>query len=53
MVSLFVKIDHLKQQCDFLEFCADKFLESEVKMIEELECLEEEKKKRVAEQTEI
>ncbi|KAI1909863.1 hypothetical protein LOZ65_006459, partial [Ophidiomyces ophidiicola] len=53
MVSLFAKINHLKQQCDFLESHAGKFLESEVKMIEKLECLEEKKKKRVAEQIEI
>ncbi|KAI1908181.1 hypothetical protein LOZ65_006680 [Ophidiomyces ophidiicola] len=53
MMSLFAKINHLKQQHDFLESHADKFLESEVKMIEELECLKEKKKKRVAEQTEI
>ncbi|KAI1962314.1 hypothetical protein LOZ58_002651 [Ophidiomyces ophidiicola] len=53
MASLFAKIDHLKRQRDFLESHAGKFLESEVKMIEELERLEEEEKKRVAEQTEI
>ncbi|KAI1941428.1 hypothetical protein LOZ66_001945 [Ophidiomyces ophidiicola] len=52
-MSLFAKIDCLKQQCDFLESHASKFLESEVKMIEELEHLKEEKKKRVAEQAEI
>ncbi|KAI1927453.1 hypothetical protein LOZ65_002344 [Ophidiomyces ophidiicola] len=53
MVSLFAKINHLEQQCDFLESHAGKFLESEVKTIEELEHLEEKKKKRVTEQTEI
>ncbi|KAI1910875.1 hypothetical protein LOZ65_006298, partial [Ophidiomyces ophidiicola] len=53
MVSLFAKINHLKQQHNFLESHASKFLESEVKIIEKLKHLEEEKKKRVAEQTEI
>ncbi|KAI1939656.1 hypothetical protein LOZ66_002972 [Ophidiomyces ophidiicola] len=53
IASLFAKINHLEQQHDFLESCANKFLESEVKTIEELECLEEEEKKRVAEQAEI
>ncbi|KAI1933919.1 hypothetical protein LOZ66_006241 [Ophidiomyces ophidiicola] len=53
MASLFAKIDCLEQQHDFLESCASKFLESEVKMIEELEHLKEKNKKRVTEQTEI
>ncbi|KAI1960190.1 hypothetical protein LOZ58_003909 [Ophidiomyces ophidiicola] len=53
MASLFAKIDCFEQQRDFLESRAGKFLESEVKMIEELERLKEEEKKRVAEQTEI
>ncbi|KAI1912279.1 hypothetical protein LOZ65_006012 [Ophidiomyces ophidiicola] len=53
MASLFAKIDRLERQRDFLESRAGKFLESEVKTIEELERLEEEEKKRVAEQTEV
>ncbi|KAI1942818.1 hypothetical protein LOZ66_001226 [Ophidiomyces ophidiicola] len=53
IASLFAKINRLERQRDFLESRAGKFLESEVKTIEELEHLEEEEKKRVAEQTEI
>ncbi|KAI1932027.1 hypothetical protein LOZ66_006960 [Ophidiomyces ophidiicola] len=53
IASLFAKIDRLERQRDFLESRAGKFLESEVKTIEELEHLEEEEKKRVAEQTEV
>ncbi|KAI1905747.1 hypothetical protein LOZ65_006938, partial [Ophidiomyces ophidiicola] len=53
IASLFVKINHLERQRDFLESRAGKFLESEVKMVEELERLEEEEKKRVAEQAEV
>ncbi|KAI1909267.1 hypothetical protein LOZ65_006551 [Ophidiomyces ophidiicola] len=49
MASLFVKINCLKQQHDFLESHVNKFLESEVKMIEKLKCLKEKKKKRVTE----
>ncbi|KAI1932134.1 hypothetical protein LOZ66_006948 [Ophidiomyces ophidiicola] len=52
-MSLFAKIDCLEQQHDFLESHAGKFLESEVKMVEELKHLKEKEKKRVAEQVEI
>ncbi|KAI1932021.1 hypothetical protein LOZ66_006966, partial [Ophidiomyces ophidiicola] len=53
IASLFAKIDRLERQRDFLESRAGKFLESEVKTVEELEHLEEEEKKRVAEQAEV
>ncbi|KAI1905663.1 hypothetical protein LOZ65_006961 [Ophidiomyces ophidiicola] len=51
--SLFAKIDCLERQRDFLESRAGKFLESEVKTVEELENLEEEEKKRVVGQAEV
>lgn len=51
--SLFAKMNRLERQREFLESRAGKFIESEVKTVEELERLEDEASKALSDQAEL